>query len=812
MTLPLLEGLLIDGRHILRSLVRRPAYASAAIATLSVGIGVVAACFTVLAAGFLRPLPFRAADELVWIDTREPSGDGSYGPQALSALQFSRLRQERSAFVGIEAIAPTTIALSGEGEPEMLRGAMISAGLLELLGSAPLRGRSFTREEERRGNGVAIISYGLWQRRYGGREEALGASVLLDDQPCEIVGIMPAGFAPAMQRGDVWVPVALGPEDTDPRFARLRLLSAVGRLRHGLTSAQSTQALSAMIRAMASEFPEAYRHTRASVVPLREQLYGPQRASIFLVCSAVLLLLVLACANLTSVALSHVISRSRETLVRRAIGASTRRLIGMRLMESLAIASIGALGALVIAALLLRWFASSFPSVVESYGRLSVDGLIASGSIMLAVAAGVAIGVPGAWHDARITRVPLQLSTHRVEGGRSDHRVRSVLLALQVGLALVLLGGAGLLSQAFHRLVERGPGFSPEHVLTFQFHPSRQRYATVAARADYVSRVLDELSSLPGVVAVGSTQASFGAAENMQSSFEIEGRPADPGVRLAANIRHVTPGYFTALRVPIVAGRPFAESDRADAPMVAIVSQSFARRFWSGESALGKRMRRAGPVVQWLEVVGIAADVQDAGLTQEPAPTFYVPYLQQNTPTARVTVLVRTRDDPANTARAAQQAVWRMDRTQGLAYVSSLTALLGRSVAIQRLQSALFVLFAVSGLGVAIVGLYGTVAFNVAWRTREIAIRSALGARRHEVAQSVLLDVVRPVLVGVLLGVFSAVVLTAVARQRFPDTVSQNGWIFAGASLVLMLVATVAALPPIRRALRIDPASVLRNT
>jgi putative ABC transport system permease protein len=359
--------------------------------------------------------------------------------------------------------------------------------------------------------------------------------------------------------------------------------------------------------------------------------------------------------------------------------------------------------------------------------------------------------------------------------------------------------------------MEEGSGFSAESVLSFQFHPSRRSYATPPERAAYVGRVLDELSRLPGVVSVGSTQASFGAAENMQSSFEIEGRPVDAEERLATNIRHVTPGFFTTMRIPMRTGRAFTEADREGAPLVAIVSESFARRFWPGESAIGKRIRRAGPVVRWMDVVGVAADVRDAGLSTLPVPTFYVAYLQQNTPTARVTVLVRTRDDPAMMAASVRRVVRSVDANQVMDFFLPLETVLSRSVAIERLRSALLTMFAAGGLTVALTGLYGLAAFGVARRTREIGIRAAMGARPRHVLALVLGDALRPVTIGVGIGLVLAVGLALYVNRLFPDLASIDPAVFGATSVGLMLAAGAAALPPSVRALRIDAARTIRE-
>ena len=808
----LVETLLLDCRHALRGLRRRPAFALAATSVLAAAIGAAAAIFAVVNAAFLRPLPYSRPEQLVWLDTREPLGAGAPSQLALSAFHFSRWREEQRAFAAVEAFGPGTISLTGdEGEPEALRGARVSAGLFTLLGVPPLLGRDFTRDEERAGSGVAILGHGLWQRRFGGDPNVLGQTILLDEEPREIIGVMPEGFAPVMQPGDVWVPLALGPEDVAPRMARLRALIAIGRLHEGVTIEQATEASNLIVDDLARELPEVHRFTRAAVTPLREQLYGAQRGGIALIFSAVVLLFVLACVNLASVTMSRALAREMETMVRRALGSSLARLARIRLIESLVVAVVGALAGLGVSSIVLAWLRSEFPTVVATYGALSVDLAVVLFAAALALTGAVAMTLPASVPDLRAASGGLRLSGTRVAGSRTEQRLRAVLLGMQVAMALVLLAGAGLLLRGFERLVREAPGFSPERVLTFQFHPSRQRYTTERERAAYVERLLNALSTVPGVLSVGSTQASFGAAESMQSSFEIEGRATTTGERLAANIRHVTPGYFETLQVPIRAGRAFTAADREGAPMVAVVSESFAQRFWPGENAIGKRLRRARPEIVWLEVVGIAADVRDAGLGTAEAPTFHVPYLQQNTPTARVTVLLRTRGDPAGLATAARQVVRGVDPNQVVDFVLPMSGLLTRSVALQQLQSALFGMFAVGGLTVALVGLYGLAAFGVARRRREIGIRTALGARRGQILALVLDDALRPVVIGVGVGLAVSAALAGYIGRRFPDLASIDPVVFVAAAVGLLLAAGLAVLPSSAQALRIHPASTLRE-
>jgi predicted permease len=326
-----------------------------------------------------------------------------------------------------------------------------------------------------------------------------------------------------------------------------------------------------------------------------------------------------------------------------------------------------------------------------------------------------------------------------------------------------------------------------------------------------VRRVLEELASIPGVESVGSTQASFGAAENMQTSFEIDGRPAREGESSLSRIRHVTPGYFRALRVAMRAGRTFGEADRIGAPAVAIVSESFARQYWPGENAVGKRLRRAGSVVLWMEVVGVAADVRDVGVADPPAPTLYVPYLQQNTPTARVTVLVKTRVPPMRVADAAERAVWKVDPGQVIDFEMPLETLLGRTVVVQRLQSVLLGVFGVGGLGVVLVGLYGLVSFSVVRRSREIALRSALGAGRGAVLGLVVDDVLRPVLIGLVIGLALSIGLALYVRGAVPELTLADPAVFVTTPVGLLFFAALAAAVPSARALRIDPATALRE-
>ena len=574
---------------------------------------------------------------------------------------------------GVEALQPRSMAMTGAGEPEVVRGAAVTSGLFPTLGVQPSRGRVFTADEEARRMPLAVLSDRLWQRRFGASASAIGRSIALDGATYEIVGVMPAGFRPLLDASEVWIPLA---PHVDPAQQSARLTAGVARLRPGAAIAQAEAELASASARLAREFPAGHGKAHPQVIPLRENLFGQQRPALVALGAGVLLLLLLACANVANLTIGHVSGRRAELTMRALLGASRWRLAQQQIVQSLVIAASGGLLGLIV----VIW---SLPALLALYARdgataatIDIDWRVVAFAAAAIAAAGIACGVLPAVRVQRAGGPQVgALAAARVGPGRRERRIRAALVSLQVAMAVALLCAAGTLLVSLERLLAAPRGYDAARVLTMQMLLPPAKYSDVRSRADVVEKIVTRVSAIPGVRSSGTTQTTFMPNESMQTGLYVDGRPADPAAADTANIRHVTAGYFRTLRVPIVDGRPLDDRDRLGAAAVCMVSADFARQFWPHESALGHRVRRNGPAAQWMTIVGVVGDVMDAGAGVKAGPTLYVPYLQTNTRTGRVTLVVSTHGDPLASAAAIRQAIWSIDPDQPVDGVARLTDL-----------------------------------------------------------------------------------------------------------------------------------------
>jgi len=796
-----------DLRFALRILRRHRTYTATSVATLTLAIAATTAVFAVVDAALLRPLPYADPAQLVGLNSMQRGADGSNMAFVLSEIELVRWRAATRTLAAVEGLQPRSLALTGDGEPEVVRGAAVTSGLFPMLGTPPLRGRTFTADEERANAAVAVIAHRLWLRRFGGSGEIVGRSIALDGRSYDVVGVMPPGYRPLLDASEVWIP--LNPR-VNPAQQSARLTVGAGRLQPGATLRQAESELGAISAVLAREFPLGHADSRPRVVPLRDQLLGNRRPALIALAAAVAVLLVLACANVANLTLGHIATRRSELTVRTLIGAGRRQLAQQLLVQGLLMSAAGAIAALAVA----TW---ALPPLVALYTRdgqptfdVAIDWRVMIFVTVVMVATAVLCSVAPALH-VDIDGGAVRAATARIGTGRWERRLRGALVALQVAFAIVLLCGAGALLASLARLLGTSPGFRADGVLTMQLMLPPARYADVPSRARFVGQLLDRIATVPGVIAAGSTQTTFMPNESMQTMMFLDGRSIEGGPPDVANIRHITPGYFRALLVPVVEGRPIDERDQIGAPAVCVVSAAFARQFWPGQSAIGHRVRRIGPTAQWMTVVGVAGDVMDAGAGASLGPTLYVPYLQVNTPTARVSLVVRSSGDPLSMAHAIQQAVWSIDPLQPVDRVARLDHLLTVSAGDERFRTVLVGIFAAIGLVVAMVGVHGVTAAAVASRTREMGIRLALGARPAELVGGLVVETMRRVGIGAAVGALTFVAcgrllnrLLYAAPAVEPDVI--------GAAVVLMCAgALLTAYFRARPLAALSPAVVLRD-
>jgi putative ABC transport system permease protein len=796
-----------DLRFAVRMLLRQPIYSAASVLTLAVGIGATTAVFAVVDATLLRPLPYPAPERLVGLNAMRPDPDGRSLAFSLTQIELLRWRDAR-AFEYIESIEPRAMALTGTGEPEAVQSGLASSGIFRMLGVEPALGRAFTADEEQSDAPLVVLSDRVWRDRFGGEPAALGRTLTLDGRSFEIVGVMPAGFRALYEGSDLWVPLR---PVVDPSRAGVRIMVTAGRLRPNVTIAQAQAELLPITQVLGREYP-MNAMISPNVQSLRERLYGSRRTAIVAMLIAVLLLFALACVNAVNLTYGHVAGRRGEFLVRAALGSGRWRLVRLQLVQNGVIAGVGGtLGLWIIQ--------SALPGVLALNAAGGATPIVASidwrvvafGALLVGVATMVSAVLPAMQAHGASFSGTVAASSGRVRGGRRDRRTSAVLVVTQIALALVLLCGAGVFLTSLQRLLRTNPGFAPDNVLSMQLRLAPARYPDVVSRAAFVERALARIAEIPGVVSAGTTQTTFLPGQSMTTLLAVEGAPIDPARPDTSHIRHITPGYFKALRVPLVAGRRFDEGDRIGSPPVCMVSARFAKQYWPNQSALGYRVRRNSANAPWMTVVGVVADVRDAGLGVEQGPTLYVDYLQQNTVTARVSLLVRLTGDPLTTVKSVQQAVWSVDPDQPMDRVGRLRDVLTETASDQQFQTVLLSVFALVGLALAVVGVYGVAVAAVKARTWEAGVRMALGATSGRVIGDMLHEAGARVLTGVVVGVAAFLAAGRLASSLLFNTSYADVRVIGAAVMLLAAVSMAVVYTQARRLARVSPVLALRE-
>ena len=796
--------------QIMRSLRRRPAFTVAAVSTMGLGLGAAMAMTAVVDAVLLRPLPYPRVERLYALSATLPGPTGQPTPFVLSVPEFVRVRSDVRTLEQAEAMAAGEMAVTIDGEPETVRGASASTGFLRVFGLAPNLGRGYSEEEDGARAPVAILDGSYWERRFARDPSVIGRRLAVDGVLREVIGVTAPGYRPLMQQVDLWIPLGAR---IDPARPNNRLLLGAARLAPNATEAEARAELQAVSASLAREFPQSHGRAQLMFVDLRERLYGPFRPAALLLLGGVTFLLLIACTNVANLALGRVAERRGEIALRLSIGASPSRIMREQLMEMLTVATLGAVlgAALASVALpgLLAVYPDALPRDVESSLNLRVGGLVFAQLVIAATVAGL---LPARRACALPTATVLAATSVRQTGHARDRRTREWLLAAQIGFAVALLSVAALVATRLQRVSRVDPGFEPQHVITMQLAPPA-RYPDVASRSNFVERAIASVATVPGVIAVGTTQTTWQPLASMQTALEIDGQQ-ETGAQRFVNVRHVTAGYFPALRVGVVEGRAFDQRDRLGAPFVAMISQSFAEQYWPGQSAIGRRVRRGasgGTTPPWVTIVGVAKDVMDSGLGAAIGPTVYLPYLQQNTVTARVTLVVRTEGDPQSLAQPIQRAVWSVDPQQPIDAVQTLENALGASIAQSRFGTLLLSTFGIIGLVLASVGVYGVSAYAAAQRTREISLRLALGATRSQMSKLLLRQTLPPVLGGLATGMVLTMWSSDYLAKRLQASESVDIVSLATASMLLSACALVANWIPLRRAARLPPMEALRR-
>jgi putative ABC transport system permease protein len=796
------EDLLQDCWYGARGLRKSPGYAATAVITLILGIGATTATFSVVNTVLLQPLPYTDPARLVRIEENH-DGAINFSYANYRDLAATRLRSlER-----LGAYRPWTFNVSGGTEPTQTEGAMISADLFEVLGARPELGRGFREEEQREGAGnVAVLSYGLWQRQFGGDRNVVGKTIRVSDVPHAIVGVMPAGFE-FPQGARIWTPLAADGQLQNNR--RSHLLRVIGRLAPGAGAKQAEAELQAFAQGVEEKNPGVDPGLQIAAGNLRERITAPVRPALLVLLGAVGLVLLAACANVANLMLMRNTSRAKEFAVRAALGAGRGRLLRQCFAESALLGLAGAGGGVLLAMWCVKVIATFGPEDVPRLGEAHVDAAVLAFAVGLALLTAIVFGaVPAAEASRSNARDALRegaKGTASVEG----MRLKGMLVAAEIALALMLLAGGGLLMNSFLRLSRVSPGFDERNLLTANIFLSPNRY-TPEQIAPFFDRVLERVRAIPGVESaaiVNTLPVSGGAA----TDFVIEEQPgATAENEPSADIRVIAGDYFSTMHIQLLRGRWFDAHDTESSGKVMVINQTMAEKYWPNESPIGKRvtMKDWGPPLTG-EIVGVASNVKSEALDAQPANMIYWP--ERQFPSIFDNIVVRTSGDPVALAAELKAAVWSVDGDLPLARMATMEERLTESVAPRRMQTALFGVFAGLSVLMAVVGIYGVMAYAVSGRSREIGIRMALGADTRAVRNLVLREGLFWTAIGIGVGLAAALGLAGALSSLLYGVTPRDPGTIGGVTVLLVIVAIMACYLPARRATKMDPMDALRT-
>jgi predicted permease len=811
-----------DLRFGIRQIVKAPRFSIAIILTIALGIGATTSIFSLVNAVLLRPLPFADPDRLVAagpVDDRRP--DEAYSVGSMSYPDFFDWRAKSHSFSGLAESRDSTFTLTGTGEPRHLDGMVVSADFFKVLGVEPALGRGTVMDDEKPETHVVVLSHQLWSSVFGSDPAIIGRAVTLDDKSYTVIGVMPSGFEFPIQTPAPQLWTSLGDDAYDPTGGQpmtaqrgLHMLALVGRLRPGVSRQQATADLSVIARNLAAQYPDDNSHrVSAKVIPQIEALVGDTRSALRTLFAAVVLMLLVACANVAGLLLARASRRRAEIAVRSAMGASRGQIVRQFLAESVLLSMAGGVLGIFIAVALLHGAPQLLPSDLPRSASITIDSTVLAFSLAVSFVTGLLFGVIPALRTAHVDpSVALRDGMRTATTGRGQHRLHDALVIAQTAVGLVLLIGAGLLIRSFVRVMQVDPGFDRHNVLTGSLALRDNRYPH-DKQIEFYQDLLPRLRALPGVVSVSAGWPTPLSSSGIGVSFDIEERPQPEGERAVSRASIIEPGYFQTLRIPLIRGREFQDTDTTKSNAVVVVNQAFANKYFPGEDPIGKRITPGlddGVVVDVKhEVVGIVGNVKVGQLTREMVPEMYLPYSQAVILSPKL--VMRTASDPVALISAVRAQVAQIDKNLPLYEVRTMDDAFSRSAAQQRFQALLVSAFAVISLLLCAIGLYGLLSYLVAQRTLEIGVRMALGAPRQSVLTMVLRRGMILATIGVVLGITASVALTNFLKGMLFGTRPLDPLTFVIVSAVLLLVCLLTSSGPAHRAASLDPVKTLRD-
>jgi predicted permease len=797
-----LEGLLQDVRFAFRTLRKNPGFTAVAVLTLALGIGANTAIFSVVNGVLLNPLPYKDPQLLV---------AARHTDSLLNVIDTQHLTR---SFSRGGAINTVDMDYTSGAEPIQIQAGFVDAGFLETLGISPMLGRLIsTAEDVKGGPRVIVVSYAFWQNFLSSDPQAVGKTIMLSGNDYTVIGIMPASFALPRDHADVFVSLWVAyPEAA--AFRGVHFMNSYWRLKPGVTLAQAQADILAIDRHLAEQYPDTERNRQTQLLPLQEFVVGEVRTGLLVLFGAVGFVLLIACANFAGLLVARTMSRRPELVIRAALGAGKPRLIRQALVESLLLAILGGAAGLLLAEWGTRLLLSFKPAALARFSGIQLDARVLIFVFGVSVLTGIVFGIAPAGSAANADFAEaLKDGGGRTTAGPSSHLLRKLLVIAEFALALVLLVGAGLLIKGFARLSSVNPGFNPQNVISMHLQLPAARYADIPPQTQFRRELLTRLNSLPGVQAAMVTDVPFGG-NYLTHSIVIDGRPpvlvgAEPHVQTLS----VMGDYFHVMQIAIRTGRGFTDVDREGQPLVAIVNETFVRRFFPHENPLGARIDwgRAKLPHNWMTIIGVVNDVKHSGLGVPADPAVYAPFPQSDEAWRRwMTLTIRSPGSPTGLVEEVKKKVWSLDRQIPVSDVLSMESLMAVSLAQERFNTLLLGLFAALALTLAAVGIYGLMAYSVNQRTHEIGLRIAMGARSRDIFQLVVADGAKLAFLGIAIGIVAALALTQLMATLLFEVKPTDPATFAAVAILLAFVGLLACYIPARRATRVDPMETLR--
>jgi len=801
------ETLWQDLRYGARMFLKQPGFTLIAVLTLALGIGANTAIFSVVNAVLLRPLPFAEPERIVWMSDTLPQ----LGAAPTSLPEFLDWKDQNQSFEHVAAFLNSSMFLdTGGGTPDTPVG-IVTPETFALFRVSPILGRTFTDEETLPGRvRVAVLAHSMWQNRFGSDPNVLGRRIDLDGVAYTIIGVMPEGFS-FPDRAQLWRPLPIDPNKLDrgPHYLRV-----VGRLKPEVTLTQAQAEMSALAARLSAQHPEKNAGHGVKLELLRDVVVGNIRPTLFVLLGAVGFVLLIACANVANLLLGRVGVRQKETALRTALGASRLRLVRQLFTESMMLSIAGGVAGLLIAFGGVKWLVSMAPTTIPRVHEIAVDPGVICFTLLISVATSVLFGLAPALQASRPELTDALKEGGRSSAGRQRNRLRSMLVISEVALSLVLLIGAGLMIRSFAKLNQIDPGFNPDGVLKMGVSLLPSKYPDDERVASFYQQLVERAAATPGIVSAAAISDLPLLGSNTSDYFTVEGRPPvakqeEPSIEYHV----VTPRYFESMGIPLLAGRDIGWTDTKQAPNVVVINEAFAQRHFAGENPLGHRISLQGQERDPLLIVGVVGDVRQLGLDRMPVAEAFVPYLQDplsKTYMRSMTIVARTKSDPAAIAGSLRAALTSLDQSLPVYDLKPMTEYLSDSLAGRRFNLILLTAFAVVALLLAAVGIYGVISYGVTQRTHEIGIRMALGAEKGDVLRLVVRQGMIMALCGVAIGLLASFALTRVMESLLFGVSVTDPLTFTVIALLLTSVALLACVLPARRATKVDPLIALR--